>query len=63
MLTWFMTKASYAQDPEQVVYFYSVVRPAGLWTLALAAPKSKFAEGEPIFRQILQSVAFAKNSE
>jgi hypothetical protein len=59
MLTHFTTRTSYQQDPEQVVHLYSVLRPAGLWTLALAAPKSKSAEAESIFRQIVQSVAFA----
>jgi predicted Zn-dependent protease len=59
MLTRLTTRTSYPQDPEQVVHLYSVVRPAGLWTLALAAPKSRFAEGEPVLRQILQTVAFA----
>ena len=36
MLTHLTTRTSYAKDPEQVVELYSVVRPAGLWTLALA---------------------------
>jgi hypothetical protein len=58
MLTRLTTRTSYAQDPEQIVQLYSVVRPAGLWTLALAAPKSRAAEAEPIFRQILQTVVF-----
>jgi hypothetical protein len=60
MLAHLTTRTSYAQDPEQVVKLYSVVRPAGLWTLALAVPKSRFAEGEPILLQILQTVAFAE---
>ena len=59
LLSRLMTRTSYSQEPEQIVQLYSVVRPAGLWTLAFAAPKSRLAEGEPIFRQILQSVAFA----
>jgi Zn-dependent protease with chaperone function len=60
MMARLTTRTSYPQDPEQVVHLYSVVRPAGLWTLALAAPKSRFAEGEPILRQILQTVVFAE---
>ena len=60
MLARLTTRTSFSQDPEQVVQLYSVVRPAGLWTLALAVPKSKFADAEPIFRQILASVAFAE---
>jgi hypothetical protein len=58
-LTRLTTRTSYAQDPEQVVHLYSVVRPAGLWTLALAFPKSWFGEAEPTVRQIVQTVAFA----
>ena len=59
VLTRLTTRTSYREDPEQVVHLYSVVRPAGLWTLAVAAPKSRFGEGEPVFRQIVQTVAFA----
>jgi len=60
MLTYLTTRTSYAKDPEQVVQLYSVVRPAGLWTLVLAFPKSMSAQGEPILRQVLQTVAFAE---
>ena len=58
LLTRMTTRSSYPQDPEQIVQLYSVVRPAGLCILAFATPKSRLAEGEPIFRQILQSVTF-----
>jgi Zn-dependent protease with chaperone function len=58
-LTRLTTRTSHTQDPEQMVQLYSVARPAGLWTLALAFPKSRFAEAEPIWRQIVQTVAFA----
>jgi Zn-dependent protease with chaperone function len=60
MLAHLTTRTSYAQDPEQIVKLYSVIRPAGLWTLALAVPKSRLAEGEPILLQILQTVAFSE---
>jgi hypothetical protein len=60
MVAHLTTRTSFAQDPEQVVRLYSVVRPAGLWTLALAVPKSRLAEGEPVLTQILQTVAFAE---
>ncbi len=53
------TRTSYTQDPDQVVDFYTVIRPAGLWTFALAAPVSHFREAEPIFRQMIQTVKFA----
>jgi hypothetical protein len=52
------TRTSYAQDPDQVVEMYSVMRPAGLWTLVLAAPKSRFAEAQPIFQQMVQTIEF-----
>jgi hypothetical protein len=59
-LTRLTTRTSYTEDPEQVVYLYSVARPAGLWTLALAIPKSKIEQAEPIFRQMVETVAFTE---
>ena len=59
MLARLTTRTSYAKDPEQVIHLYSVVRQAGLWTLALAFPKSMSADGEKIFGQIVQTVAFS----
>ncbi len=53
------TRSSYEQDPEQVVQLYTVVRPAGLWMFALAAPASLSGKAEPIFRQMIQTVKFA----
>ena len=43
------TRTSYTQDPEQVVQLYTVVRPVGLWTFAMASPTSFFGKVEPIF--------------
>ena len=60
MLTNLTTRTSYAKDPEQVIHLYSVVRPAGLWTLVLAFPKSMSAEGEPLSLQVVQTIAFAE---
>jgi Zn-dependent protease with chaperone function len=60
MVAHLTTQTSYAQDPEQVVQLYSVVRPAGLWTLTLAVPLARLAEGEPILLHMLQTVAFAE---
>jgi hypothetical protein len=40
------------------VQLYTVIRPAGLWTFALAAPTSFVGKAEPIFRQMLQTVKF-----
>jgi hypothetical protein len=58
LLTRLRTRSTYAQDPDQVVQLYTVVRPAGLWTFALAAPTSLFGKAEPIFRQMIQTVTF-----
>ena len=59
LLTRLKTRTSYTQDPDQVVLLYTVVRPAGLWTFALAAPVSLSGKAEPIFRQVIQTVKFA----
>ena len=57
-VTTLQTKTSYAQDPDQVVYFYTVVRGDLLWTAALAAPRSQAAQFEPLSRQIIGTVQF-----
>ena len=59
MLTRLKTRTSYSQDPDQRVEFYTVVRPAGLWTFALAAPVSLLDKAGPVFRQMIQTVKFA----
>jgi hypothetical protein len=59
LLTRLKTRSSYPQDPNQVVQLYTVVRPAGLWTFALAAPVSLLDKAEPIFQQMIQTVKFA----
>ena len=59
LLTRIKTRTSYTEDPEQVVQLYTVVRPAGLWTFALAAPVSLSGKAEPIFKQMIQTVKFA----
>ena len=59
LFTKLKTRTSYTQDPEQVVQLYTVVRPVGLWTFALAAPTSFVGKTEPIFRQMIQTVKFA----
>jgi Zn-dependent protease with chaperone function len=59
LVTRLRTRSSYPQDPNQDVLLYTVVREAGLWTLALAAPTSRFGEADPIFRQMIQTVKFA----
>jgi beta-barrel assembly-enhancing protease len=54
------TRTSWRQDPNQVVYVYTVVRPKGLWSLALASPASKLELADPVFGRIVQSVKFAE---
>ena len=46
------------QDPDQVVYLYTVARESGLWYSALAGQKSKMADLEPTFTQMINSVQF-----
>jgi hypothetical protein len=52
------TKTSVQQDPEQVVYLYTVARSSGLWYSALAGQSSKMSELDPIFKQMIDSVQF-----
>ena len=59
LFTRLKTRTSYEQDPEQVVQLYTVVRPVGLWTCALASPTSFVGKAEPIFKQMIQTVKFA----
>jgi hypothetical protein len=59
LFTRLKTRTSYQKDPDQDVLLYTVIRPAGLWTFALAAPKSLFRDAEPIFQQVIQTVKFA----
>jgi hypothetical protein len=62
LLTRLKTRTSYEQNPEQEVELYTVIRPAGLWTFALAAPTSLFDKAEQIFRQMIQTIKFAEPS-
>jgi beta-barrel assembly-enhancing protease len=52
------TKTSVQQDPEQVVYLYTVARSSGLWYTALAGQSSKMSELDPIFKQMIDTVQF-----
>jgi beta-barrel assembly-enhancing protease len=52
------TKTSLQQEPEQVVYLYTVTREAGLWYLVLATQPSKLVELDPVFNQIVATVQF-----
>jgi hypothetical protein len=52
------TKTSAQQDPEQVVYLYTVARSSGLWYTALAGQKSKMADLEPTFSQMIDTLQF-----
>ena len=58
LMTRLTTRVSTGQDPNQVVYFYTVARPEALWTLALAAPQSQAQQAEPLFQQIVKTVHF-----
>jgi hypothetical protein len=58
LVTKLTTRSSFQDDPNQVVYLYTVSREEGLWNLALAAPQSKWNEAEPILKQIANTVQF-----
>lgn len=53
------TRTSLQQEPDQVVYLYTVARAEGLWYLAVAAQPSKLGELEPVFNQMAATVQFA----
>ena len=53
------TKTSAQQDPDQVVYLYTVPRDAGLWYAAAAAQNSKVNELDPVFKQMIDTLQFA----
>jgi len=53
------TKTSVQQDPDQVVYLYTVARDAGLWYVALAAQTSKLSDLDGTFSQMIGTVQFA----
>jgi hypothetical protein len=52
------TKMSLQQEPDQVVYLYTVPRPAGLWYLVLAAQPSNLGAFDPAAKQMVDSVQF-----
>jgi Zn-dependent protease with chaperone function len=56
LITRLTTRTSSGQ--EQTVQLYTVAREAGLWYVALAAPAPSFAEYEPVFRQMADTVQF-----
>jgi Zn-dependent protease with chaperone function len=58
LFTKLTTRTSFQDDPNQVVYLYTVSREEGLWNLALAAPQSKWNAAEPILKQIANTVQF-----
>lgn len=58
MRTRLTTKTSLQQEPDQVVYLYTVAREAGLWYVVAAAQPSKLGQLDPIFNQMIASVQF-----
>ena len=52
------TKTSQQQEPDQVVYLYSIVRAEGLWYMAQAEQPSKQGELEPVFKQMIDTLQF-----
>jgi len=60
LLTRITTRTSSQQEPEQIIYLYTVAREAGLWYLVQATPPSLQAELDPIFKQMIATVQFAE---
>lgn len=58
MRTRLTTKTSLQQEPDQVVYLYTVPRQAGLWYLVLATQPSQLNTFDPIAKQMADSVQF-----
>jgi hypothetical protein len=58
LLTRLNTKTSVQQEPDQVVYLYTVAQPAGLWYVVLASPPSRLGEFDPVFKQMISTVEF-----
>jgi hypothetical protein len=52
------TRTSQQQEPDQVVYLYSVARGEGLWYIAQAEQPSKQGELDPVFKQMIDTVQF-----
>lgn len=52
------TKTSLQQDPEQVVYLYTIPQDSGLWYAALAVQTSKLRSFDPVFKQMIDTVQF-----
>ena len=58
LFTRLRTKTSLQQEPDQVMYLYTVVQTAGLWYVVLASPPSRLGEFEPVFKQMISTVEF-----
>ena len=58
LLTRIRTKTSLQQEPDQVVYLYTVAQSAGLWYVVLASPPSRLGEFDPAFKQMISTVEF-----
>lgn len=52
------TKTSLQQEPDQVVYLYTVPRQAGLWYLVLATQPSKLSDFDPLAKQMVDTIQF-----
>ncbi|MDE3202445.1 MAG: M48 family metalloprotease [Acidobacteriota bacterium] len=58
LVTHITTKTSLKQEPDQIVYLYTVPRQSGLWYLVLATMPSVQKAFDPIARAMVQSVIF-----
>ncbi|HWA96390.1 MAG TPA: M48 family metallopeptidase [Terracidiphilus sp.] len=58
LLTRLTTKTSLKQEPDQIIYLYTVPRQSGLWYLVLATLPSQQKAFDPIAHIMVQSVIF-----
>lgn len=58
LMTKLNTRTSLQQEPEQVIYLYTVASQAGLWYVVMAAQPSRTSEFDPVFRQMIGTVQF-----
>jgi len=52
------TKTSLQQEPDQVIYLYTVPRSAGLWYLVQATQPSQLSQFEPLAQQMIGTIQF-----
>jgi Zn-dependent protease with chaperone function len=52
------TRTSLQQEPDQVIYLYTVPRQAGLWYLVQATQPSQLSQFDPLAKQMVDTIQF-----